>query len=302
MHGDERLASGIVPGNTTMDSGHFLSLNITQPLDLATTLESGQAFRWRRQGPWYYGVLQDNLVALKQKGTRLDVRSAGSPTQQIESSLQDYLRLDDDLEAIYSVIDTDHRMNGAITEYHGLRILRQDPWECLVSFICSANSNIPRISATVESLAQNYGRPLRLGDYVDYSFPTPEKLADAGEAALRDLKLGFRAKYVAQAAEKVGRGEVKLELLRHLPYQDAKDALTSIAGVGDKVADCVLLFSLDKLDACPIDRWVRRAMEEWYLDGAKLNYKAIRAWSLERWGEYAGYAQQYLFHQKRLQG
>ena len=285
-----------------MDSGHSLSLTIAQPLDLASTLESGQAFRWSRQGGWYYGAVQDNLVALKQDGFLLDVRSAPSSPEQIESSLRDYLRLDDDLEDIYSSIDTDPRMHEAIAEYRGLRILRQDPWECLVSFICSANSNIPRISATMVSLAQNYGRPLKLGDYVDYSFPSPEKLAEAGEAALRDLKLGFRAKYVAQAAERVASGVVKLEPLRHLPYQEAKEVLMSLAGVGDKVADCALLFSLDKLDACPIDRWVRRAMEEWYLDGERLNYRDIRAWSLEKWGGYAGYAQQYLFHQKRLLG
>jgi N-glycosylase/DNA lyase len=285
-----------------MDSWHSLSLTIVQPLDLATTLESGQAFRWRRQGAWYYGVVQDNLVALKQDGLRLEVRSSPLPPEETESSLRDYLRLDDDLEAIYSSIDTDPLIHGAIAEYHGLRLLRQDPWECLVSFICSANSNIPRISASMETLAHRYGRPLKLGDYVDYTFPTPDKLAEAGEAALRDLKLGFRAKYVARVAEIVALGEVKLEPLRHLPYQEAKEVLTSLPGVGDKVADCVLLFSLDKLDACPIDRWVRRAMEEWYLDGAKLSYRDIRAWSLEKWGGYAGYAQQYLFQRKRLEG
>ncbi|MFH1560633.1 MAG: DNA glycosylase [Chloroflexota bacterium] len=285
-----------------MDNGHSLSLTISQPLDLASILESGQAFRWRRRGKWYYGVIQDSLVALKQDGFRLEVRSSTLPPQWIESTVRDYLRLDDDLEAVYSCIDTDPRMHGAIAEYRGLRLLRQEPWECLVSFICSANSNIPRISTTMEALAQSYGRPLRLDDYVDYSFPSPEKLAEAGEAALRDLKLGFRAKYVAQAAERMALGEVKLEHLRHLPYQEAKDVLTSLPGVGDKVADCVLLFSLDKLDAFPIDRWVQRAVEGWYLDNAKLNYKGIRAWALERWGGYAGYAQQYLFHAMRLEG
>ena len=285
-----------------MDSKISLSLHIDQPLDLASTLESGQAFRWRRQGDWYYGVVQDNLVALRQDGSRLEVRSSSLPPEQIEATLGDYLRLDDDLDAIYSCIDTDPLMHEAIALYRGLRILRQDPWECLVSFICSANSNIPRISANMQAIAQGYGQPLKLDDYVDYSFPTPQKLAEAGEGALRELKLGFRAKYVAKAAERVALGEIKLEPLRHAPYQEAKEVLTSLAGVGDKVADCVLLFSLDKLDACPIDRWVRRAMEEWYLDGAKLNYKSMRAWSLEKWGSYAGYAQQYLFHQKRLEG
>jgi len=282
-----------------MDSKNSLILDTCQPLDLANTLESGQTFRWQRRGDWYYGTIHNNLLALKQNGTRLEVRSS-SPTKQIEATLRDYLRLDDNLEAIYSHIDTDPRIHSAIAEYRGLRILRQDPWECLVGFICSANSNIPRISSGMVAIAKNYGIPLELDGYTDYSFPTPQKLAEAGEPALRDLKLGFRAKYVAKAAERLAEGEIKLEPLRHIPYQEAKDVLTSILGVGEKVADCVLLFSLDKMDACPIDRWVRRAMEEWYLDGEILNYKGIRSLSLEKWGAYAGYAQQYLFHQKRL--
>ncbi|MBF8266769.1 MAG: nth [Dehalococcoidia bacterium] len=279
-----------------------MRLPISQPLDLAATLESGQAFRWRRQGEWHYGVVGENLVALKQGLSHLEVRSSPSSPEHMETPLRNYLRLDDDLEAIYSRIGTDPVMRRAIASYRGLRLLRQDPWECLVSFICSANSNIPRISATVQALAQGYGQPLSLGDYVDYTFPTPERLAEAGEAALRALKLGFRAKYVAQVAERVARGEVRLEPLRSLPYQEAREALTSLPGVGDKVADCVLLFSLDKLEAFPVDRWVRRAVEESYLDGAKLSYKALRAWALERWGTDAGYAQQYLFHAMRLQG
>jgi N-glycosylase/DNA lyase len=282
-----------------VDSKSSLIFDTGQPLDLANTLESGQAFRWHCRDEWYYGTIQDSLLALKQDGTRLEVRSS-SPPKQIEAALRDYLRLDDDLEAIYSRIDTDPRIHSAIAEYRGLRILRQDPWECLVGFICSANSNIPRISSGMIAIAKNYGEPLELDGYTDYSFPTPQKLAEAGETELRGLKLGFRAKYVAKAAERVAQGEIKLEPLRHVQYQEAKNVLTSILGVGEKVADCVLLFSLDKMDACPIDRWVRRAMEEWYLDGAKLNYKDIRAMSLEKWGDYAGYAQQYLFHQKRL--
>ncbi|MDP6102151.1 MAG: DNA glycosylase [Dehalococcoidia bacterium] len=285
-----------------MDSKVALSLDIGQPLDLASTLESGQTFRWQRRGEWYYGVLHNDLLALRQNGPRLEVRNWSSSPEQIEAALRDYLHLDDDLETIYSYIDTDSRMHEAISAYRGLRILRQDPWECLVSFICSANSNIPRISASMVNIAENYGRPLRLDDYTNYSFPTPKRLAEVGEEALTGLKLGFRAKYVARAAEKMAQGVVNLESLRRIPYQEAKDVLTSLAGVGDKVADCVLLFSLDKMDACPIDRWVRRAMEDWYLNGAKLNYKDIRTWALEKWGGYAGYAQQYLFHQRRLLG
>ena len=152
----------------------------------------------------------------------------------------------------------------------------------------------------MNAIAKSYGLPLTLDKHVDYSFPTPTALACAGETELRKLKLGFRAKYVAKAAERVASGEIELEPLRHVEYEEAKRLLMSFPGVGDKVADCVLLFSLDKLSSCPIDRWVRRAIEEWYLDGEKLNYKSIRDWCLETWGEYAGYAQQYLFQHKRL--
>ena len=250
---------------------------------------------------WYYGFIQETLVALRQNHSEVYLRSSSSsPPEQIKSALRKYLRLDDDLESIYSRIDTDSHMHKAIANYHGLRILRQDPWECLVSFICSANSNIPRISTTMRAICKAYGQQQDMGSYTDYSFPSPKILADAGEYALRGLKMGFRAKYVARAAERIASGEMELEPLRLLPYQQAKDTLMSLAGVGDKVADCVLLFSLDKLDACPIDRWVRRAIEDWYTNGVILSYSDIRAWSLEQWGEYVGYAQQYLFHSKRL--
>ena len=284
-----------------MAGSHSLSLQVSQPLDLVVTLESGQAFRWHRRGEWSYGVVQGNLLGLKQDGSRIEARSSQSSPELVEALLRDYLRLDDDLEAICAAINTDSYMAGSIDRYPGLRILRQDPWECLVSFICSANSNIPRISWTMNTLSREYGEPLELDGYVHHSFPTPERLAEAGEMSLRALKMGFRAKYVAEAAEKVAAGEIELAPLRGQSYDVAKAVLMSLNGVGEKVADCVLLFSLDEMSAFPIDRWIRRAMEDWYLDGAKLNYKTGRIWSLERWGEYAGYANQYLFQLKRLQ-
>ena len=284
-----------------MAGSRSLSLQVSQPLDLVVTLESGQAFRWHRRGEWSYGVVQGNLLGLKQDGSRLEARSSLSSPEAVEALLQDYLRLDDDLEAICSAINTDSYMAGSIDRYPGLRILRQEPWECLVSFICSANSNIPRISWTMNTLSREYGESLELDGYVHHSFPTPEILAEAGEMSLRALKMGFRAKYVAEAAEKVAAGEIELAPLRGQSYDVAKAVLMSLNGVGEKVADCVLLFSLDKMSAFPIDRWIRRAMEDWYLDGAKLNYKSGRNWSVERWGENAGYANQYLFQLKRLQ-
>ncbi len=284
-----------------MAGGHTLTLHVPEPLDLVVTLESGQAFRWHRHEDWSYGVVQGNLMGLRQDGSRLEARSS-LPAERVEALIWDYLRLDDDLEAICSAIGVDPHLAGSIDRYPGLRILRQEPWECLVSFICSANSNIPRIAWTMNALAREYGEPLELDGHVHHAFPAPETLVEAGESSLRALKMGFRAKYVAEAAEKVAAGDIELAPLRSQSYDVAKAVLMSLNGIGEKVADCILLFSLDKMSAFPIDRWIRRAMEEWYLDGAKLNYKNGRAWSVERWGEYAGYANQYLFQLKRLEG
>ena len=278
-----------------------LTISVPQPLDLVTTLDSGQAFRWRHDGGWSYGVIQGNLVGLMQDGPRLEVRTSLSSGDEAEAIVRDYLRLDDDLEAICAAINTDSQMAWSLERYPGLRVLRQDPWECLVAFICSANSNIPRIRWTMNNIAREYGEAIEMDGQTHHRFPSPEALAAAGETNLRALRMGFRAKYVAEAAERVAAGEVKLWPLRETSYEDAKAVLMSLIGVGEKVADCVLLFSLDKMSAFPIDRWIRRAMEEWYLNGAKLNYKNGRIWSVERWGEYAGYANQYLFQLKRLE-
>ena len=284
-----------------MAGSRSLTLDVPQPLDLVTTLDSGQAFRWHHHGDWSYGVVRGNLLGLKQDGSRLEVRSSLSSPHEVEAIVRDYLRLDDNLDAICATINTDPYLAWSIGRYPGLRVLRQDPWECLVSFICSANSNIPRIRWTMNQLAGKYGTPLELDGHAHQLFPAPEALAEAGESSLRDLKMGFRAKYVAEAAEKVAAGDVRLWPLREASYDEAKGVLMSLNGVGEKIADCVLLFSLDKMSAFPIDRWIRRAMEEWYLDGAKLNYKNGRIWSVERWGENAGYANQYLFQLKRLE-
>ena len=285
-----------------MAVGDTLTIHVDQPLDLTLTLESGQAFRWHPQGEWHYGVVQGNLLGLRQDGDRLEARSSLASQERVETLVRDYLRLDDDLEAVCAALSADPHLAGSIDRYPGLRVLRQDPWECLVSFICSANSSIPSISRNINALAEKYGEPLELDGYAHHAFPAPEALVGAGESSLRALKLGFRARYVAEAAEKVAAGEIQLAPLRGQPYDVARAALMSLNGIGDKVADCVMLFSLDKMNAFPIDRWIRRAMEEWYLDGAKLNYKKGREWSVERWGEHAGYANQYLFQLKRLEG
>ena len=185
-----------------------------------------------------------------------------------------------------------------------MRVLRQEPWECLVSFICSANNNIPRITRNVGDIASAFGSPILDGTSCPNAFPTADRLAEAGEPALRELGLGFRARYVAAAAERVARSQIDLFGLREASYQEALDALMELPGVGDKIANCVLLFSLDKLEAFPVDVWIDRALREWYFTDSKAQVTRgyMRAWAQERFGRYAGYANQYLFHQRRLQG
>ena len=283
----------------------------TQPMDLTATIESGQAFRWRRedlsqpgQGQWYFGVIFNNVVKMRHSSKGIEFCCAPDQESTLEPLLRDYLRLDDDLEAIYSSIMKDDRINASVARYPGMRLVRQEPWECLISFICSSNSNIPRISANIEDISRSFGRPVRMGDHLSSTFPTPQALAEAGEARLRQLGLGFRATYVAAVATIIADGDLDLFGLREATYEDALEALTALPGVADKIANCVLLFSLDKLEAFPVDVWVHRAIEEWYLDGTdkKLSRKDMRPWAQDYFGRYAGYANQYLFHNRRLQG
>ena len=283
-----------------MDEGKYLILSTGVKLDLESTLLSGQAHRWKIVNDWYEGVIFKNLIYIR--NTRQGPEFYCTPTDEGEFTniLIDYLGLKDDLDLIYESISKDANISSAIKKYRGMRILRQDPWECLIAFICSANSSIIRISSTMETLAENFGQPIKFNENIRYSFPSPHVLAEVGESKLRKLKLGFRAKYVAKVAKLVSEGEIDLMELRNLSYTKAKEKLIKLPGVGNKIADCVLLFSLDKTDAFPIDRWVKRALEDWY--GIKLfNYSKIREWALEYFGEFAGYAQQYLFHQRRLQ-
>ena len=282
----------------------------SQPLDLVNTLESGQSFRWRReclpgrdQGPWFSGVVFDSVVRIHQVPRGIEFHSVPGDESSMEPLLRDYLRLHDDLVGIYRTIVTDDHIDAAVAQYRGMRLLRQAPWECLVSFICSSISNIPRISANVEDMCKHFGHPIRVGGHVRHTFPAAEDLADAGERLLRELGLGFRAKYLAAVADIVARGELDLFALREATYEEALDALMQLPGVGDKVANCVLLFALDKLEAFPVDMWVHRALREWYLSGddSKLSNKDMRLWAQGHFGPYAGYANQYLFHRRRLQ-
>ena len=282
-----------------VEAGSFV-LDVPSPLDLAATLESGQAHRWQKDGDVYWGVVYGSLLKVRQVPAGVEIFSTPELSTSSKAMLASYFRLDDDLSAIYEEINRDDRIDAMIRLYPGLRLLRQEPWECLTAFICSATSNIPRIAANMESMADAFGEPRSLHGRVRCSFPPAHKIAEAGEGALRELGLGFRAKYLASAAVQVAEGALDLEEVRRLPYWEARARLTELHGIGPKIADCVLVFSLDKLEAFPIDRWVSRAVQEWYLNGGKMSYDDIVHWAHGYFGKYAGYAQQYLFHGGRL--
>ena len=284
-----------------------MELPVDQPFDLAASLESGQSHRWDYPGEeddgCYTGVIRGDLVRIRQTPQAVEFRSAPTVEPEIVSRLADYFRLDDDIEAIYSDITRDGRVAEMVERYPGLRVLRIEPWECLVSFICSANNNIQRIHNNMETISAAFGSPVSLDGYTRYTFPTPADLAEAGEMELRRLGLGFRAPYVYKSALAVLEGRMDLDELVRIPYPDAKEKLMECPGIGPKIADCIAVFSLEKLEAFPIDVWVRRALGEWYFPGQKVPKDSVLLeWAQGYFGRYCGYSQQYLFHGRRLRG
>ena len=279
-----------------------MKLTIDQPFDLSSSLESGQSHRWVKSDSWYIGVVLGNLVKIRQIEDKIEWHSAPSSEEDILPLLKDYFRLDDDLNKIYEEITQDDRVSEMVAKFPGLRLLRQDPWECTIAFICSANSNIPRIHRVIENLSNTFGTQLELDGHIRHSFPSPQELVVAGEQKLRELGLGFRAPYVDKATQLVNANQLDLQSLIHMPYELAKKCLMECPGIGPKIADCILVFSLEKMEAFPIDVWVRRALGDWYFPNQKTpSNQILQSWAQNYFGSYGGYAQQYLFHGRRLQ-
>ena len=191
-----------------------VELNTEGPFDLAASLESGQAHRWEREGQWYYGVVRGSVIKLCQTAGRIEFRGGPYSDASLLPLLNSYFRLDDDISAIYAEIGRDQKVADMIARFPGLRLLRIEPWECVVSFILSANSNLRRIHQSMENLAEGYGTAIRFEGRVWHAFPTPAELAEAGEEGLRRLGLGFRAPYVAKATRMALEGRLDLAAFR----------------------------------------------------------------------------------------
>lgn len=291
--------------------------------NLAATLTSGQAFRWRPIDDAWEGVIHGRWVRLRQLTPFSDIEATIAGEVSDWSWLTSYLRLNDEHAAILATFPADTSMQAALAHCPGLRLLRQDPWECLASFILSSTKQIVQIQQCVELLCERFGETIPRGgvssehrtlisnggtlpscryEQRTFSFPTAERLAAATEAELRDCKMGFRAKYLVAAAKMVCSGELNLSTLSSLPLATARAELMRCPGVGRKIADCVLLFSCGHDEAFPIDVWVERALQQLYFSRCRAKRKRLENFASTHFGPHAGLAQQYLFHYLRTGG
>lgn len=265
--------------------------------------DCGQCFRWNKQNDGsYIGVIKDAVVKVEQINNKIIF--SGRSNGNFKEIINYYF----DLHSNYTeyknkLSNIDEYLFKSIEFGDGIRILRQDLWECIISFIISANNNIPRIKKIIERLSQNYGEKIYFEGNEYYTFPTPESLSKASVEDLRNLGLGFRDKRIYNTTRMILEKEVDLEKLANLENTNLmRDELLKLDGVGPKVADCILLFSLKRLDVFPIDVWVRRVMNDLYIHNEneeKVNKKELQKLAEEKFSDLSGLAQQYLFYWRR---
>ena len=268
-------------------------------INLDITINSGQVFLWDKIDGVWYGVNGTELLRVKQDP--FEITSS-------QKKPNDFFRQDDNMEKILNKICRDNIVRTAVERFPGLRLLRQDPFQCYISFICSSNSSIQNIKQMLKRICQKFGKKMDFDGHEFFVFPTVEKLAKANLKDLLSCGLGFRAKYVKMAAISVHSGVLEFDFLKKTDYKSAKEDLKNIYGVGNKVADCILLFSLEKLEAFPIDRWTQRILQKYYSKKffgliekslTEKNYETIHKKIVEYFGPYAGYSQQFLFKMER---
>ena len=279
------------------------------PFDLDLTLCCGQIFKWEKKDDWWCGVIEDKPIKIRQINTQLEIKNINS------NLVKSYFGLNDDLYEIKRKICRDKHIEKALNKFWGLRIIHQDPWECLISYICATYKSIPAIRKMLYKLSEKFGEKKIFDDNIFFTFPKPEKLQSAKESDLLDCGLGYRSKYVLATSKKIFGNESIFEDLKKLPYFQAKKKLIDLPGVGPKVADCVLLFSLGKNNAFPIDIWIKRVILRYYSNHfskqfiSKMStgrvittsdYNILNEFGRTYFGEYAGYAQEYLYHFERM--
>jgi len=266
-------------------------------INVENSINSGQVFLWKKNKKYWYGINGQDVLKIDNLG---DIKS-------YQNNKIDFFRKKDDIEKIIKSISKDSVTKKAVKQYLGLRILEQDPFQCLISFITSSNSNIQKIKNNLEKISKKFGTKIKFENQEFFLFPEPKKLAKASINEIKSCGVGYRAQFIKEAASMTMLKKIDFEYLKKSNYQDAKKEICLIPGVGNKVADCVLLFSLNKLEAFPLDRWIIRILEKYYSDKFQLKtktitekqYDIIHEKILNHFGPFAGYAQQFLFKMER---
>lgn len=267
-------------------------------INIDFSINSGQVFLWEKDQEIWYGINGTDVLAINEKSFKIDTFS---------HNCVDFFREEDELPEIIHSITKDKIVKKAVKLFPGLRLLRQDPFQCYISFIVSSNSNIQNIRHALQRLCERFGEKIIFDKKEFFLFPEPETLARATQSELQKCGLGYRTKSVMEASLAVASGQINFDFLKKTSYQNAKDVLLDVYGIGNKVADCIMLFSLEKLNAFPIDRWILKILKKYYpekfqIDGKSLTekkYDQIHEKVVDHFGPYAGYAQQFLFKMER---
>ncbi len=275
----------------------MIKLNVNF-FNLKYTVECGQCFRWKEENGVYIGILKDRVIKVRQVGDTIEIRSNNE--EGLEELVRRYFALDEDYENIEKEIaKIDEHVLKAVNNTSGLRFLRQDFFETLISYIISANNNIPRISKSVNEISRRYGREVELDNEKYYLFPTPRELKDVTEKEYRECGVGFRDAYIFDTVKKINSGEIDIEKMQSMDTKSLKAELLKLKGVGPKVADCILLFSCSRKEVFPIDTWVEKVMKKLYFNNREVSKKEIQKYADEHFGKNAGIVQQHLFYNIR---
>jgi len=276
--------------------GSSLILSGITGFEICQILECGQCFRFEKLEENHYRITAfRKILEIKQESDTVTL----SPCtyEEFEALWKNYFDLNRDYDKVKGIISqNDSFMEAAIAHAPGIRVLNQEFWEMIISFIVSQNNRIPMIKKVIENLSQAYGTPIEGG----FAFPEDHQLAGASIDELMLLKTGFRAKYIKDAVSRSLAGQLKEDSIKALPSSEARKQLTSVYGIGDKVADCVMLFGMGRTDVFPADVWIKRVISQLYYGGADIPLKELQTFAADKWGENAGLAQQYLFHYARL--
>src|SRR3972149_2759988 len=268
-------------------------------IDLDTTINSGQVFLWDKIDGIWYGVNGSEILKIIQDPFKIISSEKKTPN---------FFRQDDNMKKILQSVRRDKLVKDAVSRFPGLRLLRQDPFQCYISFVCSSNASIGNIKQMLKKITKKFGKRTNFDGHEFHTFPSAEKLANSNIAELLLCGLGFRAKYVKKASQDVVSGRIDFNYLKKSDYKTAKNILVDVYGIGDKIADCILLFSLEKIEAFPIDRWTLRILRKYYSDVfdesisrsiTKKKYEEIHEKIVRHFGPFAGYSQQFLFKMER---